>query len=154
MLVESILLKIFATPDENPQEISDKFLKILPFDLAIEHLSLNRKTVTGFNQQRMVIFQLKLTKKKHTRVFLEYFKNKLSNEVKVQLLETLEKRVDDDCKLYIRLNKVTFLYHDQYELTSDGLCLHITIHVRTFPKRKENALQEIRNYLTSDIPIK
>jgi RNA binding exosome subunit len=47
--------------------------------------------------------------------------------------------MDEECDFYIQLGKPSFIYHDQYELITDGICLHITIHILTFPKRKENA---------------
>jgi RNA binding exosome subunit len=150
VLAELITLKIFVDIDENPQEISDKFLKVIPFDLVKEKLLLNRKRVTGFNHEKIVIFELKLKKKKHTSAFLENFKAKLSNELKLQLLNTLEERMDEECNFYIRLSKPELIYHDRYALTTDGICLHIRIHVATYPKRRENALQEMRNYLTSE----
>jgi len=149
VLAESITLKIFVNFDENPEEISDKFLKVIPFDLVKEELTLNRKRVTGFNHEKIMIFELKLKKKKHTSTFLESFKTKLSNDLKLQLLNTLEERMDEECNFYIRLNKQELIYHDRYALTTDGICLHIRIHVATYPKRRENALLEMSNYLSS-----
>ena len=153
MLAESITLKIFVNFDENPEEISEKFLKVIPFDLVKEELSVNRKRVTGFNQEKIVILELKLKKKKHTSAFLESFKTKLSNDLKRQLLSTLEERMDNECNFFIRLSKPDLIYHDRYELTTDGICLHIRIHVATYPKRRENALKEMKIYLTSDNTI-
>jgi RNA binding exosome subunit len=149
VLAESITLKIFVNIDENSQEITDKFLKLVPFDLVKEKLLLNRKRVTGFNHEKIVILELKLKNKKHTTAFLEYFKTKLSDDLKLQLLNTLEERMDEECNFYIRLSKLELIYNDRYALTADGICLHIKIHVATYPKRRENALIEMRNYLSS-----
>jgi RNA binding exosome subunit len=151
LLVDHITLKIFASFDENPEEISRNLVKMMPFDLKQEGLSLRRKTVMGFNQEKIVIFELTLKKKAHISVFLDHFKDNLSINSKNQLLNTLEERMDDESNFYIRLSKPSLINYDTYELTSDGICLHITIHVATFPRRRENALQEIKTYLTSEI---
>lgn len=148
VLAESITLNIFVNIDENLQEISDKFIKLIPFDIVKEELTVRRSSVMGFNQEKIIILELKLKNKKHTNAFLESFKTKLNNELRLQLLNTLEERMDEACNFYIRLSKPELIYHDRYALTSDGICLHIKIHIATYPRRRENALIEMKNYLT------
>ncbi|MFX1340959.1 MAG: hypothetical protein ACFFDK_20280, partial [Promethearchaeota archaeon] len=62
-------------------------------------------------------------------------------------------RLDDECNLYIRLSKPDLIHRDKFSLTTDGKCLHITINIATYPKRRESALQEIKNYLQSETSI-
>ena len=153
MLAEYISLKIFADFGENPQEIGNKLIQLIPFDIGEEKIPLNRNMVYGFNREKIVIFEIRLIKKKHIRAFLEHFKSKLDDDLKSQLLKTLNERLDDECNFYIRLSKLDLIYQDRYRLTTDGKCLHITINIAIYPKKRENALQEIKNYLQSETPI-
>ena len=153
MLAEYIVLKIFSDFNENPQEIGSKLLELIPFDIGEEKIPLDRKTAYGFNREKIVIFEIRLIKKRHVRAFLDQFKTKLDDDLKSQLLKTLNERLDDECNFYIRLNKPDLIHHNKYTLTSDGKCVHITINIVAFPKRRETAFQEIKNYLQSETPI-
>ena len=147
LIAESISLRVFAKFGENPQQVREKLLKLIPFDLEKEKIALNRKRTMGFNQEEITIFELKLKKKKHTNIFLELLKNNLSSESKNQLIETLEKRIDNECNFFLRLNKSKLIYNDQYELENfNGDCFHIKIDIAVFPKRKDNAIEEIRTF--------
>lgn len=148
LLAESISLRVFVKIGENPQQIREMLLKLIPFDFEKEKIALKPKRTMGFNQEEITIFELKLKKKKHTSIFLDLLKNHLSSESKNQLIETLEKRLDDECNFFVRLNKSKLLYNDQYELTTEGDCFHIKIDIAVFPKRKDNAIKEIQEFFT------
>jgi RNA binding exosome subunit len=77
----------------------------------------------------------------------------MGGDIKMQLLDTLNERLDDDCNFYIRLSKPEFIRYNKYKLTTDGKCVHITINIATFPKKRINALEEIKNYLQSEIAL-
>ena len=133
----NIKVSVFVKPEEDEASIKKHLLALFPFDLEQERIIFNRSNAIGFNQKEIVILEVDLKKERHTNAFLNFLKEKL-NEQQKSVLVKQENRLDEDCNLFIRLDKEKLL-NNEYWITDSGECYHIRISIAAFPKKKEKA---------------
>jgi len=136
-LAHNVKLSVFAKQDEDEATIKQALLALLPFDLQKDKIQLRRTKATGFNEQKIVIFEVLLQKDRNINPFLEDLSKHLSSEQK-ELIVRQENRIDRGCNLFIRLDKEKLL-KKQYWVTDSGSCFHIRICLACFPKNLEKA---------------
>jgi len=75
-IAHNIKLSVFAHEEEDAEAILQKFLDLVPFDLEQEKLQMKQTTASGVREQKIEIFEILLTKEKHTSKFLAALKAK------------------------------------------------------------------------------
>lgn len=80
------------------------------------------------------------------RAILAFF-DRLSTEALRRLADTLEQRIDDERNMFIRIEKQLALAGDIRLSTGDDV-VSVRLRVRSFPARKEAAVQVVRQFLT------
>jgi RNA binding exosome subunit len=133
--------------DEILSEVRKIFLKLAPLDFDKEKLRIAEEDVESFENRKIKIFTLELSKEAHTNIFLKILKEVLGTEQCKTLLEQRWSRLDEDLYFYVRLYKEAAL-KDVYELTDGGDCVHIKMHIAAFPKDRENALKTVEKILS------
>jgi RNA binding exosome subunit len=131
-------IKISVLFDEkNKEVIKNTLLKILPKetieDLNNKKLKISEELIKGENN--LMMYKLNITKNKQCNLF---FENLINNLDKEYLEDKITKRIDENCKLFIRLDKDN-LASDKYNLTYCGNCFHIKMTIASYPKKKEIA---------------
>jgi len=144
-IANSIKISVFIKEEDNENKIKESLLKLLPFDLEKEKIELQQNTATGFNENKIKIFEILLTKDKHINIFLENLINKLSKETKILILKQSESRTDEECGFFLRFSKDKLVKENELWLADQGNCFHIKVSIAAFPKKKEKALEIIRN---------
>ena len=141
-LAHQIKIKVFSYEkfNDNDKIILDKFLQLFPFDLKDQKIELKRTEVLGFNDQKIILFEVILAKEKHTKQFLENLIKNIDEEQKKLILEQLESRLDDNLDFFLRFDKDEYLKNDKLKLIDSGNCFHIEISVAAFPKKREIGL--------------
>ena len=74
------------------------------------------------------------------------FFSKLSDEDIDHLIRTLDERTDDDCHLFFKLDKQS-AYQGSIKLSSGEDVLSVRAKVRSFPAKRELAVEAAREYL-------
>ena len=141
-LANKVKINVFVKPEEDEQKIVDALKQLLPFDLEKEKIELKRSSAQGFNERKIIIYDVVLEKENHTNNFLKFLKQKLNDSQK-EMLVRQENRLDDDCCFYMRLDKQKLLNNEFY-ITDGGECFHITFCVAAFPKKKECAKEIVK----------
>jgi len=151
-LAHQIKAKVFSYEKVNEDEklILDKFLQLFPFDLEEQKINLKKTQAFGFNENKIAIFDVALTKEKHTKQFLENLIKNIDEEQRKLILSQLESRLDDNLDFFLRFDKDEYLKNDKLKLTDSGNCLHIMISVAAFPKKRELALDIVKGVFGSD----
>jgi len=144
-LAHFIEIRVFSYEGEDENKIIEKLKSFIPFDLENEKVELNKKTAIGFNDKKIMIFWIRLEKEKHTTKFIENLSSKLSDEQKELLIRQSESRLDNDFNFFIRFDKKKILEEDKLWITDSGNCYHLKINLACFPRKKEKALELIRN---------
>jgi len=141
-LANKVKINVFVKPEEDEQKIVEALKQLLPFDLEKEKIMRKKSTVQGFDERKIIIYDITLQKENHTNTFLKFLKQKLNDEQR-EMLVRQENRLDDDCCFYMRLDKQKLLNNEFY-VTDEGECFHITFCVAAFPKKKECAREVVK----------
>jgi len=148
-LANSVKIKVFVKEDENEEKIKKALLDLLPFDLEKEKIEIKQSNAIGFNEKKIKIFEVLLTKERNTLKFLENLKKNLSTYTKELILKQADSRTDDECSFFLRFSKNKLITENELFLTDQGNCFHIKINIAAFPRKKENALKIINLFFNS-----
>lgn len=99
----------------------------------------------GEHGNTMTILEARLT---HQRQFRALFAN-LGSDLRKEISEHLEDRIDDDCVFYLRLDKQKAV-EGVYEIAHHGDVIAITGKVQAHPARKEVAVRILGGFLADD----
>ena len=88
---------------------------------------------------------------RHSKEFERLFRNIGAGPLQ-DVLDNIEDRVDDDCILYMRIDKQKAV-GGIYEISHSGDVISITAKVVAHPAKKEIAVENARQYLTRMIPL-
>ena len=146
-IAHNIKLSVFSHEEDDLDQLAQAMVKLCPFDLEQEKLALNQSTATGFKERKIRIFEIVLTKERHTNKFLAYLKERLSDDQRKLLLNQAESRLDQELNFFIRLDKQKLLSENQFLLTDSGNCFHIKISIAAYPASRENGLKVIMAWL-------
>ena len=149
----SIKLNVFSHENENSDIILNSFLKFFPFRLEENKIILNKTNAKGLNESTIGIFEAVLTKANLISKFLEFILNNLSQEQKQNILKHAESRLDEDLDFFIRFDKDEWISNNKLELTDSGKCFHLKISIAAFPKKREVALNTVKELFSSNRKI-
>ena len=144
-IANSIKLTVFAKQEENQEKIKSTLLSLIPFNLEQENLQISQQTATGFNENKIIIFEILLEKERHIQSFLDNLLQNLSQEAKQLILKQAESRLGNECNFFLRFSKDKLINENEIWLTDQGNCFHIKINIAAFPKNRDIALEIIRN---------
>ena len=102
-IAHSVSIRVFCGREENQEEIINGLKILLRFDLEKEKIELQRQKALGFNDRRIDILEVVLTKNRHINAFIENMMQKISETGKQLLRRQLDSRVDDESSFFIRL---------------------------------------------------
>jgi RNA binding exosome subunit len=154
MLAHFIELSVFSTPEDDEEQVYRGFLSFLPFDPAKEKVSVKKTHAEGFNDRRIVVYKVTLTKQRHINSFLESLFGRLSAEQRQLLERQKESRLDDNLYFFIRIDKARLIEEGKAWITDCGTCYHIKIALAPFPRKRELALKLVDELLAlSQIPV-
>jgi len=147
-----IRIKVFSYEHkDNGKLVLDKFLQLFPFNLKEEKIELKKIEAKGFAEKKIIIYEVVLTKEKHTNAFIENLVKNLDEEQRKLILSQAESRLDDKLNFFLRIDKDEYLDNNKLQLTDSGNCFHIEISVAAFPKNRENGLEIVRKVFGESI---
>ncbi len=112
-------------------------------NLAGRELELEMSDAEGYYGNPIKILEGKISK---NREMDDFFKN-LPEEIILRLREELEKRIDERCNFFFRIDKGK-AYEEEFALTSGGNSIRIRARVESYPSKKETAVEKMRDYLS------
>lgn len=91
------------------------------------------------------LLSVSITRKKSVNEVKRAFANNLSASLKKQILETLESRLDDEYRFFLRFDLHEFL-KGNLKLIDGGECVHLTLPVACYPKTRTASISSIKDY--------
>jgi hypothetical protein len=146
-LVHNVKLSVFSYEGEDSARIAAKLAALCPFDLAEEKISVKSTTAAGFNERKIMIFEILLEKERHTSKFLAYLKERFSEDQRSLVVNQSESRLDADLNFFIRIDKPRWIDEDRIWITDSGNCFHIRMTIAAFPASRESALKVVKDWL-------
>lgn len=141
-----VVVSVFVNEGEDEAAIIAALRQLFPFGLAEERIALEQKRAAGFNDRKIIIYEVRLAKERHTSAFLDALLGHLSSEQKQLIRDELMLRIDDECSFFLRLDKAALL-QGKHRITNGGDCFHIKMSIAAFPKRKESAMNVVQEML-------
>ena len=148
-IAHSVSVRVFCGQEENREEIINGLKLIVSFDFEKEKIELKRQKALGFNDRRIDVLEVVLTKNRHINAFIDNMMKKLSETDKQLLLRQLDSRVDDESSFFIRFDKESLAKRSDLLITDIGNCYHIKIKIAAFPSNKGNAMKVVESFLTA-----
>ena len=144
----SATISVFVKDSEN-QELAEKaFLGFFPYDLKKEKLALKKTKFVDLDDEKTTVLELTITKKRHIGPFFTVLIGRIDQKQKSILLKQLESRLDEDLFFYMRFDKDMLIKNNIYEITQGGNCFHIKMLIKIFPKKRDIALNLLRDVIT------
>lgn len=140
----SLKLSVFSYEYENSRNILDGFLRFFPFSLEENKIGIKNATAAGFNESKIGILEVTLTKASLISRFIQNILEKLDEWQKNLILEQIGSRLDCNLDFFLRFDKSSWIDDKKLVLTDTGKCFHIKMSVAAFPRKREAALKIIR----------
>ena len=131
-------INIFCYATENEALIHEKMVELLGTD------EFECDIADSEHGNRIVILSTEISKQ---REIVPLF-TRLGRDITDELKEHLDERIDDDCVMYIRLDKQEFV-QGRYTIAHHGDVLSITGKVVSHPAKKEIAKGKMAEFLNS-----
>ena len=129
----------YATEDE------DLLCRMTSGISGIEELDID--VSEGLHGNPITVIDATLNKNKQYAVLFE----NLGEDIVSQILENIEDKVDDDCILYVRLDKQKAVC-GEFRIAHGGDVVSVTAKIMSHPARKEVAVETVSSYLRSLLP--
>ncbi len=120
-------------------------MKFFPFNIEDNKVILKKTDAIGFNDTKIEVIEIILTKTNLINQFLKNLLDNLDKEQKNKILQQMESRLDKNLDLFLRFEKDTWINERKLVLTDSGKCFHLRISVAAFPKKREVALNVIKD---------
>ena len=143
-----IKLSVFSYGHENSEEIKNAFLELFPFSLEANGLAIKITDASGFNEEKIRIFEAELAKDSLINEFLDNLLNNLGKGQKERILTEAESRLGSDFNFFIRIGKNSWVNGRRMILTDSGKCFHVKISIAAFPKKRGVALNIVKKMLS------
>ncbi|HNZ60683.1 MAG: hypothetical protein BWX56_00357 [Euryarchaeota archaeon ADurb.Bin023] len=126
-----IQLETFSHATEDIEKVKFLLSKFFSYDITF----IQNKTYGHFGNE-IIMVKVELTKNREIKDFISNF---LSIVNKDYLLETIEKRIDEDGVLFIRMSKER-VYNDDFIIDDNGDIL-LSMKFVTYPKNRERVIE-------------
>jgi RNA-binding protein len=134
---------IHATEDEA------KVVQALKFASGADDDEITREVTEGYHGNPIVVLEIFMKEKRRSKDFFA----RLDERSIEELISSLEKRMDDDCNIYLRLDKQE-AYLGNLMLTTSDDAIAVRAKVESYPKKLENAMKSVTEFLESLVQSK
>jgi len=130
-----------ATEDEA------KVAQAMKFASGAEEIT--REVTEGYHGNPIVILEVFIKEKRRSR---DFFSRLEEDEIK-EIIASLTKRMDEDCNLYLRLDKQE-AYQGKLKMTTSDDAIAVRAKVESYPKKLETAMRSVTEFLESLVQSK
>ena len=130
-----------ATEDEA------KVVQALKFASGADEVT--REVTEGYHGNPIIILEVFIKEKRRSR---DLFSRLDVEEIK-EIIASLEKRMDEDCNLFLRLDKQE-AYLGNLKMTTSDDAIAVRAKVESYPKKLETAMKSVTEFLESLVQSK
>ena len=139
-----IKLTVFSYENENVDAILESCRNFFPFNLDENKIIIKNTIASGFNEKRIYILETTLANNNLINKFLRSIFSILDETQKKQILMQIDSRLDEHLDFFLRFDKDSWINGKKIVLTDSGKCFHARISIAAFPKKREIALNLIK----------
>ena len=143
MAILNMHFRIFchATEDET------KVVQALKFVSGADDMT--REVTEGYHGNPIVKLEVFIKEKRRSKDFF----SRLDENIIQELVGTLDKRMDDDCNLFLRLDKQE-AYIGNLKMTTNDDAIAVRAKIESYPKKRETAMKSVTEFLESVVQSK
>jgi RNA binding exosome subunit len=148
-MIHYIYLRTSAQATEDPEKVRSALKLLFPptgESAEKDTASVHEIVTTGYHGNPIILMETELKRNKDCQYVIDRIREHLEPAGISRLAAELEKRVDDDCNLYIRFNKQE-AYLGKLMTTTKSDSILVRIKIKAYPARPENAIQIARSLL-------
>ena len=112
-------------------------------NLVGKELDMEISEAEGYYGNPIKVLEGKISRNREMDDFFE----RLPDDVRSELGKELERRIDDRCNFFFRVDKGR-AYEDESVLTDGGYSIRVRARVESYPSRKETAVEKMRELLS------
>lgn len=135
-MIHNIRFREFVYEDDDLDELKQAILNIFP-DAEIEI-----EEAEGLTENRILILTGVISKKRQTKDFFNKLLE-LDSEVLDKLINDLDKKVDENGNLFLRLSKEDAI-DEKINIVDSGDSIHLKIKIAAYPAKKEVAINKLK----------
>lgn len=135
-MIHNIRFREFVYEDEDLDELKQAILNIFP-DAEIEI-----EEAEGLTENRILILTGVISKKRQTKEFFNKLLE-LDREVLDKIINDLDKKVDENGNLFLRLSKEDAI-DEKINIVDSGDSIHLKIKIAAYPAKKEVAINKLK----------
>lgn len=132
-----IEFKAFCHSTENP----DKVVSAME-NAAQQELEIESDEAEGYYGNQIIILESQISRNREMDLFFD----SLPQNVIQDLLDTLERRIDERCNFYFRLDKEK-AFDGELALTEGENVVKVRARVESYPSKRETAVKKMNEYL-------
>lgn len=133
-----IEFKTFCHSTEDPDKV------VLAMEnTAQQELEIEVDEAEGYYGNEILILESQISRNRE----MDSFFDNLPEDIIQQLLDTLEKRIDERCNFYFRLDKEK-AYNEEWRLSDDDNSIKVRSRVESYPSKRSTAVNKMREYLS------
>jgi len=144
MSVTAIYGEVFCHESEDLEKVKSALGAIFPKE------KIKVSTLSGMFGTKIKILKVKIEKKKEAEKIIEELFSNLSDLEKRKLLNELNLRMDDQGRLFIRLNKDD-AFEGRFSLDDEQNSIQLIIFLKTFPANRKDYIKTARELIESFI---
>ena len=135
MAILNVHFRVFCHSTEDEVKV----VHALKFASGAEDVT--REVTEGYHGNPIIILEVFIKEKRRSKDFF----SKLGKDELREIIDSLEKRMDDDCNLYLRLDKQEAFLGKLVMTTSDD-AIAIRAKVESYPKNRESAMKSASEF--------
>ncbi len=135
-MIHNIRFREFVYEDEDLDELKQAILNIFP-DAEIEI-----EEAEGLTENRILILTGVISKKRQTKDFFNKLLE-LDSKVLDKLINDLDKKVDENGNLFLRLSKEDAI-DEKINIVDSGDSIHLKIKIAAYPAKKKVAINKLK----------
>ncbi|UCE81010.1 MAG: hypothetical protein JSV94_00805 [Methanobacteriota archaeon] len=113
---------------------------------AVGEVQLDVSRTQGHHGNEIFVIEARSKGSRHAKLLFE----RLNSSDKQEILDTIDSRIDESCRLFIRLDKQK-AFEEEVTLARDDDAIAIRIKVAAFPARKPIAIRNVTEFVVSRV---
>ncbi|MBC7079273.1 MAG: hypothetical protein H5T42_02190 [Methanothrix sp.] len=135
-MIHRVHFRAFVSVTEDEERVR----RALSIFVPLEYIRSSK--ASGYYGNPITILEAELRRKEGLE-FVHMLRDQLSAGDLSRLRREIQERVDEDCKLHLRLDKQA-AYRGMIKLSDSGDAIDVSVHVATYPSRYEEAVRLLR----------
>ncbi|OWT32729.1 exosome protein [Methanobrevibacter sp. 87.7] len=139
-MIHNIKYRMFVYENEDEQELRTALDNIFP-DVVPEV-----EEAEGLLEDEIIILSGVIDKKRYLKDFLNNLFEELDTDEIIKLYDDIERKMDDQCNLFLRLSKEDAINED-WHIIDNGDSIHLKIKIEAYPAKKEIAVKNMKEFI-------